>query len=621
LGRSSHALWESAAVPDQAAGVDDAAAIIAAPPLPSNRHAVRARSERGNDPVMPVLSQAPQRGPTLVSRRLARILLAAVLLGLVAVPAPVTAETGRPAGRGSGRNVGAWLVKFRPDVAPAAASQAVALPGVTEVGRLDDLATRVISIPDGRRDAVVRQLTADPRVVSVEPDELAQATLTPSDPRWSREWNMRKIRAPEAWNMTLGSATTMIAVIDTGVDPRQPDLRGRVLKGWDFQNDDGNAMDDNGHGTAVAGVAAAAGNDRVGIAGMCWKCVVLPVKVLNASGSGTHSNIAAGIIWAANRGADIINLSLASPRDTTVVADAVAHARRKGAVVIAAAGNEGSRQRFYPAGYSGVISVAGSSGADVLYHWSNRGSWIKVAAPGCAHTGKPGPAWTMWCGTSFATPAVAGTAALIKSLRPAISRSQLERVLLSSTVRIPGVANGRIDAARALRRTVSVIPGTPTTPAPTATPRVTPRPTATPRVTPRPTATPRATPRPTPSPTATPRPTPTPTPRPPTPTPKPTATATPTPRVTSYDWSGDLSEDDQRDDEWVWLSGETYIVLEWWSDAGLELQVEDVTGNDVLEVYDDDGWRDEEVWLDPGWYEVTVSQWSDDWTEYRIRIN
>jgi subtilisin family serine protease len=124
-------------------------------------------------------------------------------------------------------------------------------------------------------------------------------------------------------------------------------------------------------------------------------------------------------------------------------------------VVVAAAGNEGSSHRFYPAALPGVLSVGASNGRDVLYSWSNRGSWVKLSAPGCAYTGKPGASWSWWCGTSFATPAVAGTAALMKSLRPQMTRSQIEHSLLSTTVRIRGVSVGRIDALRGVRRASS----------------------------------------------------------------------------------------------------------------------------------------------------------------------
>jgi subtilisin family serine protease len=413
-----------------------------------------------------------------LARRVGLLLVAVLVVGAALPITSTFARNGLPSAQGSGQHRGSWLVTFRKGVASDDAGGTLAAAGATEVGRLDDLGTRVVKLPPGNPAAALRRLAADPRVVAVEEDVTAEATLIPNDPRWTKAWGPRVIRAPEAWNVTTGTGKTVIAIIDTGVDPRHPELSGRLVPGWDFQNGDSNPRDDNGHGTAVANVAAAGGNDGIGMAGICWKCKVMPVKVLNANGSGTHSNIAAGIVWAVKNGADIINMSIAGPRASTVMANAVAFARRKGVVVIAAAGNEGSRSLYYPAAYPGVISVAASNGSDVLYSWSNRGSWVKLAAPGCAFTGKPGPAWSWWCGTSFATPAVAGTAALIKSLRPRLSRADLERLLMRSTIDLRGVTKGRIDAARAVRRAAALSSNTQPAPSPTPTP--TPDATATP---------------------------------------------------------------------------------------------------------------------------------------------
>lgn len=164
----------------------------------------------------------------------------------------------------------------------------------------------------------------------------------------------------------------------------------------------------------------------------------------------------------------MINLSLAGAYPSTVVGDSIQFARNHGVVVVAAAGNEGSRHKFYPAAFPGVISVGASNNTDRLYSWSNRGTWVKVAAPGCAYTGSTGPIrWTWWCGTSFATPVVAGTAALVRSLRPGLSRSQVEKMLLTSTVNVRGVTQGRIDTFRAVSKANAI-------PLPTATPSPTP---------------------------------------------------------------------------------------------------------------------------------------------------
>ena len=448
---------------------------------------------------------APARTANARHATLARfIVVAAGIAATMSIPA-VTAATAPYNSvnfQGAGSASNSWLVTFRTGVNGFSAMSAVNATGATDVGDLADINTQVLTLPAGREQQALAALARDPRVASIEQDGTYQAALVPSDPQWQHAWGPKLVRAPEAWNMSTGKASTIIAIVDTGVDRTQPDLRGRVLKGWDFVNNDNNPRDDNGHGTAVAGVAAAAANDGVGIAGLCWHCDILPVKVLNAAGSGAHSNIAAGIIWATKHGADVINMSLAGPSQSNVVAAAVAYARNHGVVVVAAAGNEGSSRHFYPAADPGVISVGATNSSDRMYSWSNRGAWVKLSAPGCALTGKPGPAWTWWCGTSFATPVVAGIAALMKSLRPGMSRAAIERTLLSSTVKVRGVSNGRIDAARAVRTAWNLAaPSSSPSPTPSATAKPTPTPTPTPKptATPSPTATPTATPTSSPS--------------------------------------------------------------------------------------------------------------------------
>ena len=379
------------------------------------------------------------------------VLLAVAVLATIFLPHLTSAERAVSSDRGSGTATGAWLVKMRTGVPEAEASAMLRRAGAAQIGSVSSLGVRVVHLPMFRSWSAVTRLAVDPRVVSIEPDATAAVTAEPRDPQWSRQSGLRSVRAPAAWELTTGSPDTVIAIVDTGVDADHPDLRGRVLRGHDFHNNDSNASDDNGHGTAVAGVAAAAGNNGVGIAGMCWKCRILPVKVLNRNGSGSHSNIAAGIVWAANHGADVINLSLASTGRTNMLSDAVAYARRRGAVVVAAAGNAGSRRKFYPAALPGVISVAASRGTGRLYAWSNDGSWIKLAAPGCAFTTRRGGSWSRWCGTSFATPAVAGTIALVRSRRPGMSRYGLESSVLSTASTAFRSSRARLDAGRAVR--------------------------------------------------------------------------------------------------------------------------------------------------------------------------
>ena len=501
------------------------------------------------------------------------------LVGPLASPTPAVAGRSEPHERGSGRASGALLVQLREGVTNKDAARLAAAVGATEIGRLDDLDVRVLSVPANGRANARKRLLLDPAVASVEEDAVAQSTLTPTDPRWSSQWGPRKVRAPRAWDFTTGSSAVIIAVIDTGVDPRQPDLRGRVIPGWDFHNNDSNAMDDWGHGTAVAGVAAAAGNDGVGIAGMCWKCRIMPVKVLGADGRGYHSNIAAGIVWAADHGARVINLSLASSNSTTVLTNAVKYAREKGAVVIAAAGNNGSTTRLYPAAYAGVVSVAGTNSNDARYSWSNYGSWVRVAAPGCALTGKPGAQWTTWCGTSFATPSVAGAAALLRSRYPKATRSQVESALLTTAVPVGTfVSHGRINSAAAIKSLG-------------AAPIVSPTPTPTPSPTPKPS---------------------------PTPTPKPTPS--PTPASGEYQWQGKLSGDQQWQSWTVWLSGQVRAEAQWTGGRGARLVLIDAAGNVVARDYSDDGHASFEKSVSAGTYRLALARWGDGAISYSLKL-
>jgi hypothetical protein len=181
---------------------------------------------------------------------------------------------------------------------------------------------------------------------------------------------------------------------------------------------------------------------------MCWKCSVMPVKVLDRNGSGPTSTIAAGIVWAVNHGARVINLSLGGAGTTQALQDAVDFAASQGAVVVAAAGNSGSSTRFYPAAYAEALSVAATTSSDNLYDWSNRGpDWVQVAAPGCNVAPVRGGGYGDFCGTSSATPIVSGIVALALSLDPGLDKDALEQALRRTARHgIGGVEYGRVNA-------------------------------------------------------------------------------------------------------------------------------------------------------------------------------
>ena len=264
--------------------------------------------------------------------------------------------------------------------------------------------------------------------------------IRPDDAGYAQQWGIVRTRVNEAWASTRGSSRVTIAILDTGVK-RLPDLADRMLPGHDFVNDDDDPADDNGHGTMAAGVAAASGYNRTGIAGVCWNCRILPVKVLDAKGAGRYDKIADGIRYAADQGATVISLSLGGPDDSPLLRDAVAYADAKGTLVVAAAGNQGLSTPHYPAAIPSVLAVGGVDERDERYSWSNYGtSWVDVTAPGCNPAQQINGVIGEYCGTSSAAPFVAGIAGLLAATDPAPSAAEIRTAL----------TGGRVDALRAL---------------------------------------------------------------------------------------------------------------------------------------------------------------------------
>jgi subtilisin family serine protease len=329
-------------------------------------------------------------------------------------------------------------------------------PGAAaDVQRLEERLglTRVAAIPQLGVDVVeadpadAAELRASPAVAWTALDPRVHATGSPDDPFWPSQWSPVKTHAPEAWTRTTGDPATVVAIVDTGVDPH-PDLAGRLMPGYDFVNGDTDPADDNGHGTAVAGVVAAAGDNHIGVAGYCWRCRVMPLRVLDADGGGFATDVAHAIVWATDQGARVINMSLGGPLEDAALAAAARYAQSRGALLVAAAGNDSSSQLEYPAILPGVVSVSASNQADVLYAFSNQGA--AVAAPGENTTTARGGGYEQFLGTSSAAPVVSGVAGLLFSLVPGSTPAQVAGALEQSVVPIQGVAFGRVDAERAL---------------------------------------------------------------------------------------------------------------------------------------------------------------------------
>lgn len=276
-------------------------------------------------------------------------------------------------------------------------------------------------------------------------------SVLPNDPLWRDSWSLAKANAPAAWTVTTGSAQIVVAVLDTGIDGTHPDLQGAIVEGYDVVNRDSDPSDDHGHGTMVAGIIAARSNNGIGGVGACWNCSLMPVKVIGADGSGSAADIAEGITWAADHGAQVVNLSFTMSGPDDGVARAIEYAQARGAVVVAAAGNSGGTDVTFPAGLPGVVSVTGTDASDSRYGWATYGGWVQLAAPGCSQSTAKGGGYGEFCGTSSAAAFVSGVTALARSSATGASAAAVAAALSSKAVRVGGiVATGRVDAAAAL---------------------------------------------------------------------------------------------------------------------------------------------------------------------------
>ncbi len=340
--------------------------------------------------------------------------------------------------------------------------------------------------------SVVDEYFADPNVEIAEPNYVGFTTVTPNDSHYGLQWAHAKIQSELGWDIQTGDPTVSIAVVDTGVDWNHTDLAANIwtnpnetingldddgngyiddVRGWDFvdTNDpvwpgedgmvrDNDPMDFHGHGTHVAGIAAAVTNNIVGIAGVSWKNKIMAVRAgyMNSTGQGElwWSDVAPAIVYGATNGAKIISMSFGGYGASSLLRSAVDYAYSKGAILVAAAGNDNVDERLYPAGYDNVIAVAATNSLDHKASFSNYGSWIDVSAPGVdIYSTMYGDTYDSWSGTSMSTPHVSGLAGLVISENPVLTNEEVKMVIRNTTDPIDSskpLGTGRINVYRAL---------------------------------------------------------------------------------------------------------------------------------------------------------------------------
>ena len=318
---------------------------------------------------------------------------------------------------------------------------------------------RVVKVRPGDEQAAIATLKKRRDVEYAEVNGIVEAshtdggTFVPNDTYYNAyQWNMKIIDGPGAWYVTKGSSTVKIAILDTGIQSSHEDLTGKVVAAKNFTTS--RTTDDKyGHGTHVAGIAAAVTNNSKGVAGAGVNCSLMNGKVLGDNGSGAYSWLINGIIWAADNGANVSNMSLSGSSESQALLDAVNYAWGKGVVLVAAAGNNGNSTPVYPAFYDNVIAVAATDQNDNLASFSNFGTWVDVAAPGTSILSayiRYVPPYVFMSGTSMAAPHVSGLAGLLASQ----GRSNVNiRAAIETTTDKAGsypIANGRINAHKAV---------------------------------------------------------------------------------------------------------------------------------------------------------------------------
>lgn len=363
------------------------------------------------------------------------------------------------------------IVMFQPGTAAETIDRIAEANDLRAVGRNSVTGAWEFRVDASAISAARASLSNDPNVASVEDNPVLDLMLTPNDPNFTstsnaNRWGYEKIQAPSAWDISTGSPGTIIAVVDTGIDSTHPEFAGRVVPGYNFIANSSDAKDDNGHGTHVSGIAAGMGNNGIGMAGGCWNCRIMPVKVLDASGSGSLYAIMNGVTWAAQHGARVINLSLGgkgSPGQSEITT--IRNARAAGAIVIVAAGNSNADASGYtPAGVPEAVTVASTTSTDARSSFSNYGSVVDIAAPGSSiystlptyhvtlnDQGAP-MNYAVLSGTSMATPMVSGIAGLLFSLNASFTPDQVESYLKSNVdaIQTDRPIGGRLNAFKAL---------------------------------------------------------------------------------------------------------------------------------------------------------------------------
>lgn len=379
-----------------------------------------------------------------------------------ALPAPAAAEVWAK---------GRVLVLPRPGLDDRALAKILKAERAT-ARRVDASGLVVVDLPAGvsESDVAVR-LSHHPHLKFVERDRRLAPDFAPNDPYTGSEWHLGMIGAAAAWDRSKGAGVT-IAILDSGVDATHPDLASRMVAGWNQFDNNADTADVYGHGTQVAGAAAASLDNGIGVASVAGMAKIMPVRISDSTGYAYWSTIAAGLRWAADHGARVANISY-SAAGSSSVQSAASYMKGKGGLVFVSAGNTGANDATAPT--TTLIPVAATDSADARASWSTYGNLVALSAPGVSiYTTTRGGGYAAVSGTSFASPISAGVAALVMAAQPGFSAVQVENLLFSTAVdlgaagRDPYFGYGRVSADAAVQAALGAATPMPDTQPPTA---------------------------------------------------------------------------------------------------------------------------------------------------------
>jgi len=362
------------------------------------------------------------------------------------------------------------LLRFKPGANEGSKGKILASLGLEIIDEIPQIKVLVVSIPENALLYVKSALSCNPVIDFVEENLLIPLESIPNDSYYSFQWHLSKIQAPNAWDTSVGNPNVIIAILDSGIDHNHPDLSARIIPGWNFYDNNDNTADVSGHGTAVAGVAAAITNNTIGVAAIAWQSSILPVRVTDTNGYTSYSLLAKGLVYAADRGAKTATVSFRIFNGTALTS-AAKYFVDKGGLVVSAGGNTGKCEDYTDNPY--IISVSGTTSDDKS--WGSYGPYIDLSAPCSAiYTTINGWGYGNVGGTSFSAPLTAGLIGLIFSANPSLTPQQVEQILESTAVDLGASGYdiyygwGRINASGALRVANGVTPPKDTTP-PTVT--------------------------------------------------------------------------------------------------------------------------------------------------------